>query len=189
MSLFAQYPPQSVGWHVRFKTKILGTRAAIPSFGRGAVKGNTGRVRTITQFVAWHLTSDHYPQTNETLVKNGMVYILNTNLNSEKRVRDSLQKIRGIGPFLANQVCDQLGLAGETRVKQLSFNQIDELKSLISQSHLTGNELSRFNRRNKGRIGLIGTYRGVRQSIGLPLRGQRTHGNSKTARRLKGRNF
>ena len=136
-----------------------------------------------------HVTSDHYPQTNETLVKGAMVYILNTNLNSEKRVRDSLQKIRGIGPFLANQVCDQLGLAGETRVKQLSFNQIDELKSLISQSHLTGNELSRFNRRNKGRIGLIGTYRGVRQSIGLPLRGQRTHGNSKTARRLKGRNF
>ena len=118
-----------------------------------------------------------------------MVYILNTNLNSEKRVRASLQKIRGVGPFLANQVCDQVGLPAETRIKQLSFNQVDEIKSLISQSHLTGNELSRFNRRNKGRLGLIGAYRGVRQSVGLPLRGQRTHGNSKTARRLKGRNF
>ena len=118
-----------------------------------------------------------------------MVYILNTNLNSEKRVRRSLQKIRGVGTFLANQVCDQVGVPTETRIKQLTFNQVDEIKSLISQSHLTGNELSRFNRKNKGRLGLIGAYRGVRQSVGLPLRGQRTHGNSKTARRLKGRNF
>lgn len=114
-----------------------------------------------------------------------MVYVVNTNLNNNKRVRSSLLNIPGLGRTRANQICDLLGIGEGVLLNQLTSNQIDKINLICSDKYLTGSELYRLTRRNKTRLGFIGCYRGVRQSLGLPLRGQRTHGNGRTARRGK----
>jgi small subunit ribosomal protein S13 len=114
-----------------------------------------------------------------------MIYILNTSLQGKKKIRKSLSKIYGIGPTLSNIICDQLGLGENLKLDQLSNTQIQQISQMIGKEFLTGSELSRFVGNNKSRLGSIGSYRGLRQNLGLPLRGQRTHGNARTARKLR----
>ena len=114
-----------------------------------------------------------------------MVYILNTNLNDKKLLRDGLLTFFGIGRNLARQICDQLGVSPEVRIDQLSPLRIDQLSAIISENYLVGPQLGRVVRDSKRRLGLISSYRGFRHSEGLPCRGQRTHGNARTSRKSR----
>lgn len=114
-----------------------------------------------------------------------MIYILNTSLKGNRKIRKSISKIYGIGPNLSNYICDRLGLGENLKLDQLSNTQIQQISQIIEKEFLTGSDLSRFIGSNKSRLGAIGSYRGLRQNLGLPLRGQRTHGNARTARKLK----
>lgn len=116
-----------------------------------------------------------------------MVYILNTNLKDNKKVRSALCDIYGIGKSLSSQICDLLGLSEEYKIKNLTNFQIQQLSQIITQNFLIGGDLRRERRNSKNRLVFIGCYRGFRHNMGLPVRGQRTHGNARTARALRGR--
>jgi small subunit ribosomal protein S13 len=62
------------------------------------------------------------------------------------------------------------------------------MTQIITQKNSTGVELSRLIQTNKKRLVFIASYRGFRHSQGLPVRGQRTHGNARTSRKFKKRN-
>jgi small subunit ribosomal protein S13 len=114
-----------------------------------------------------------------------MVYILNTNLKNNKKVRTALCEIYGLGKTLSSQICDQLGFSEKLKISTLTNFQIQQLSQTIAQNFLIGGDKRRDLRNNKNRLIAIGCYRGFRHNIGLPVRGQRTHGNARTARRMK----
>ena len=114
-----------------------------------------------------------------------MSYILGTNLNPAKKVKFGLTQIYGIGPKKALQICDKLGLSDNYKVTQLTKYQIDQIIKIISQSFLIDSELLRIIQKDVKDLINIGCYRGFRHNAGLPLRGQRTHTNAKTSRRVR----
>ena len=114
-----------------------------------------------------------------------MVYILNTNLKNNKKVRIALCAIYGLGKNLSNQICDLLGFSENLKISNLTHFQIENLSQIIRQNFLIGTEFRRDLRNNRSRLINIGCYRGFRHNIGLPVHGQRTHGNARTARRMR----
>jgi small subunit ribosomal protein S13 len=112
-----------------------------------------------------------------------MIYILNTNLNDNKKIGKALCEIYGLGNQLSNQICDDLGISSSLKVEDLSPSQIDLLSQAIPHTYVIGAELQGEIRRSKERLVLVSSYRGIRHSQGLPSRGQRTHGNAQTARK------
>lgn len=113
-----------------------------------------------------------------------MVYILNKNLKDSQKIRVALQDIYGIGEFLSNQICDQLGFSDFTRVDNLTSFQKDQLIRIINQYYFTGSELRRVITQDLKRLIDIGCYRGFRHAIHLPVRGQRTKTNARSRRKL-----
>ena len=112
-----------------------------------------------------------------------MVYLLNKNLPPQEPIRKSLQKIFGVGSFIANQICDQLGFQKNYLTKDLNLTQIDQMTRILTQYYTTGSELKRVHEQDLKRFIQIGCYRGFRCVQGLPMRGQRTHTNAKTCRK------
>lgn len=115
-----------------------------------------------------------------------MLYILNANLNTKKKLYIALTEIYGLGEHNSSQICDLLGISGDRRLKQLSSSQIEQLTQLVNQNYNLGSEIKRSTIKNIQRLIKIASYRGFRHTEGLPVRGQRTHGNSSTRRRLRG---
>ena len=120
-----------------------------------------------------------------------MVYILNTNLKNEKKVEIALFNMYGVGKKLAKQICGQLGISSDICINQLSNLQIEQLTQLILQYYRIGSELRQSNQINLQRLVRVSCYRGFRHRERLPVRGQRTHGNARTVRKLikKTQNF
>ena len=114
-----------------------------------------------------------------------MIYILNNNFKDSHKIRIALQSIFGIGSFLSNQICDQLGLSQQFRVNNLTSSQIDQLIRVVNQYYFTGSELKRIIGQDIKRLTQIGSYRGFRHILCLPVRGQRTKTNSRSVRKFK----
>jgi small subunit ribosomal protein S13 len=114
-----------------------------------------------------------------------MIYVLNTNLNNKKKIYIALTEIYGLGTHHSLQICDQLGISPDLRLKQLTGLQIEQLTQIISQNYDIGLEIKRSTIKNIQRLIKTASYRGFRHIEGLPVRGQRTHGNSRTVRKLK----
>jgi small subunit ribosomal protein S13 len=114
-----------------------------------------------------------------------MLYILNTNLNSKKKLFIALTEIYGLGKHNSYQICDLLGISRDRRLKQLSSLQLEKIIQLINQNYNINSEIRRSTIKNIQRLVKIASYRGFRHTEGLPVRGQRTHGNSRTRRKLK----
>lgn len=112
-----------------------------------------------------------------------MVYIFNTSLRDNKKIRQELQEVMGIGKLKANQICDKLGLNPNLRVNQLSLTQTDMLIKSVNQSYYIGSELKKMIKDDVKRLVRIGCYRGFRHVQKLPVRGQRTHTNAKTVKK------
>jgi small subunit ribosomal protein S13 len=114
-----------------------------------------------------------------------MVYVLNTNINNKKKIDTALTAIYGLGKHTSLQICERLGLSTELRLKQLSSLQLEQVTQSISKNYNIGLEIKRSTRTAIQRLIKINSYRGFRHSEGLPVRGQRTHGNSRTSRQLR----
>ena len=112
-----------------------------------------------------------------------MIYILNTNLKDQQVIRKALSSIYGVGDTLSKQICDDLGISTSLKICQLSPLQVDMLNQVIPQSYPIGADLQSEIRKRKERLVAVSSYRGIRHSQGLPARGQRTHGNARTARK------
>ncbi len=114
-----------------------------------------------------------------------MLYILNTNLDTKKKLFIALTQIYGLGRHSSHQICDVLGISTDRRLKQLSSLQLENLTQFINQNYNLSVEIKRSTMKNIQRLVKIASYRGFRHIEGLPVRGQRTHGNSRTRRKLK----
>lgn len=112
-----------------------------------------------------------------------MVYIFNTNLRPQDKTRKALQQVHGLGPFLSNLLCDQLGLKQNHYIRDLKQYQVNQLTRLLNQYFLVGVDLKRSVQNDVKRFIRIGSYKGFRHVQALPVRGQRTHTNAQTVRR------
>ena len=113
-----------------------------------------------------------------------MANILGVQLPREKRVIVGLTRIYGIGRTTADSICKQLTISDNTRISDLSKRQIARITNLIKQELIVGSDLRKQKSDAVKRLMEMGSYKGVRHRMGLPLRGQRTSTNGKTQKRL-----
>ncbi len=109
-----------------------------------------------------------------------MARIAGVNIPTNKRVLISLRYIYGIGPKNAKDIVDQLGIAEERRVNQLTDEEVLRIRELIDREYRVEGDLRREEAMNKKRLMDMACYRGLRHRRGLPVRGQRTHTNART---------
>ena len=88
--------------------------------------------------------------------------------------------IFGVGRTTAARILERTGIAGATRVRDLSDNEVSRLRQVIERDHKVEGALRTEIAMNIKRLMDIGSYRGSRHRKGLPVRGQRTHTNART---------
>jgi small subunit ribosomal protein S13 len=106
--------------------------------------------------------------------------IAGVDIPREKRLEISLTYIFGVGRSTSQLVCDQTGLSRDTRVRDLTEEEIAKLRSFIDGNLKVEGDLRREVAANIKRKMEIGTYQGIRHRRGLPVRGQRTRTNART---------
>jgi len=115
-----------------------------------------------------------------------MLYIFESELPENKSLTFSLRYIYGIGKFQSNLICKKLGVSVNYKTKDLKSNQkLLLIKIIESLNLLISSDLKKKVDLNNSRLINIKSYRGLRKSYGLPIRGQRTHTNAKTSRKIK----
>ena len=109
-----------------------------------------------------------------------MARIAGVDLPREKRAEIGLTYIYGIGKATANEILAKADINPDTRIKDLSDDQVNELRKIIDADFLVEGDLRREIALNIKRLRDIKCYRGLRHAKGLPLRGQRTKTNART---------
>ena len=108
-----------------------------------------------------------------------MARISGVDLPKEKRVEIGLTYIYGIGLSTSHKILAETGISADTRVKDLSEDEITKLREYIKTLTIEG-DLRREVALNIKRLVEIGSYRGIRHRKGLPVRGQKTKTNART---------
>ena len=109
-----------------------------------------------------------------------MARISGVDIPREKRLEISLTYIFGIGRPTSQLVCDQTGLSRDTRVRDLTEEEIAKLRSFIDANVKVEGDLRREIAADIKRKVEIGSYEGLRHRRGLPVHGQRTRTNART---------
>lgn len=109
-----------------------------------------------------------------------MARIAGVDLPREKRVEIGLTYIFGIGRSKANEILAKTGINPDTRVRDLTDDEINRLREIIDKEYKVEGDLRREIALNIKRLIEIGSYRGRRHRLGLPVRGQRTKTNART---------
>ena len=110
-----------------------------------------------------------------------MARINGVDLPREKRGEIGLTYIYGIGRTTATKICVECNVNVDTRVKDLTEDEVNAIRDYIDKNHImVEGDLRREVALNIKRLTEIGCYRGMRHRRGLPVRGQRTHTNART---------
>jgi small subunit ribosomal protein S13 len=109
-----------------------------------------------------------------------MARIAGVNIPREKRVEVGLTYIYGIGRSTSLKVLAELGLSPDTKVRDLTEEEVAQLRAHIDGSLTVEGDLRRERSQNVKRLMEIGCYRGLRHRRGLPVDGQRTRTNART---------
>jgi small subunit ribosomal protein S13 len=109
-----------------------------------------------------------------------MARISGVDIPREKRLEISLTYIFGIGRTTSQQVCDSVGISRDTRVRDLTDEEVAQLRSYIDGSVKVEGDLRREIAANIKRKVEIGSYEGLRHRRSLPVHGQRTRTNART---------
>ena len=109
-----------------------------------------------------------------------MARIAGVDVPREKRLEISLTYILGIGRTTAHQVCTATGIDPNTRVRDLTEEEVAQLRTHIDANLKVEGDLRRDVAQDIKRKIEIGCYQGIRHRRGLPVRGQRTHTNART---------
>ena len=109
-----------------------------------------------------------------------MARIAGVDIPREKRLEISLTYIYGIGRTTSQKVCDDTGMSRDTRVRDLTEEEVARLRSYIDQNLKVEGDLRREISQNIKRKMEIGNYEGLRHRRGLPVHGQRTRTNART---------
>ncbi len=114
-----------------------------------------------------------------------MARIAGVDLPKNKRIEIGLTYIYGIGRKSANWILEESQVNPDTRVKDLTEEEVNKLKSIIQGEYKVEGALRREIAMNIKRLTEIGCYRGIRHRKNLPVRGQRTRTNARTKRGLR----
>ena len=109
-----------------------------------------------------------------------MARIAGVDLPREKRVEIGLTYIYGIGVSSSNRILSESGVDPNTRVKDLTDDEVKRIAAVISESQVVEGDLRREIALNIKRLQEIGCYRGIRHRKNLPVRGQKTKTNART---------
>jgi small subunit ribosomal protein S13 len=109
-----------------------------------------------------------------------MARIAGVDIPREKRLEIALTYVFGIGRRTAQKICADLGLSPDTRVRDLTDDEVNRIRVYVDQNLRVEGDLRRDVAQDIKRKIEIGSYQGVRHRKGLPVRGQRTHTNART---------
>ncbi|MCR4907517.1 MAG: 30S ribosomal protein S13 [Lachnospiraceae bacterium] len=111
-----------------------------------------------------------------------MARIAGVDLPREKRVEIGLTYIYGIGRASSNRILSEAGISPDTRVKDLTEEEVSKLREVIDRTQTIEGDLRRQVAMNIKRLEEIGCYRGIRHRKSLPCRGQKTKTNARTCK-------
>ena len=114
-----------------------------------------------------------------------MARIAGVNLPNQKRLEVGLTYIFGIGRSTSNRILSELGLSPDTKVRDLTDDEVTKLRNYIDANVTVEGDLRRDRQQSIKRLGEIGAYRGIRHRRGLPVNGQRTKTNARTRKGVK----
>ena len=109
-----------------------------------------------------------------------MARIAGVNLPNQKRLEIGLTYIYGIGQPTAQQICASLGLSPDTKIRDLTEDEVTKLREHIDSNYQVEGDLRRERTQAIKRLQEIGSLRGIRHRRNLPVRGQRTKTNART---------
>ena len=109
-----------------------------------------------------------------------MARIAGVDLPNDKRIEIALTYIYGIGRTSADEIIAKTGINPDTRVKDLSEDEVAKIRDQIENNYKVEGDLKRAVQSNIKRLTDIGCLRGRRHRLGLPVRGQRTKTNART---------
>ncbi len=109
-----------------------------------------------------------------------MARISGVDIPREKRLEVSLTYIYGVGPSRAREVCTAVGVDPDTRVRDLTDDEVAQIRGWVDQNLRVEGDLRREVSTDIKRKMEIGSYQGLRHRRGLPVHGQRTHTNART---------
>lgn len=109
-----------------------------------------------------------------------MPRIAGVDIPANKQILFSLQYIYGIGFNSAQKILEEAKIDGAVRAEKLDDNQVATIAKIIEQKYRVEGDLRREVHENIKRLKDLGAYRGLRHIRNLPVRGQRTHTNSRT---------
>ncbi|AIS53166.1 30S ribosomal protein S13 [Thermoanaerobacter kivui] len=109
-----------------------------------------------------------------------MARIAGVDLPRDKRIEIALTYIYGIGRSRSNEILAKAGVNPDTRVKDLTEEEVSRLREIIDKEYKVEGDLRKEVALNIKRLMDIGCYRGIRHKRGLPVRGQRTRTNART---------
>ena len=109
-----------------------------------------------------------------------MARIAGVDLPNEKRVEYGLTYVYGIGVKSSNKILAEAGVNPDTRVKDLTEDELSKIREIIDRDYTVEGDLRRQIALDIKRLIEIGCYRGLRHRRGLPVRGQRTKTNART---------
>jgi small subunit ribosomal protein S13 len=109
-----------------------------------------------------------------------MARISGVDIPREKRLEVALTYIYGVGPTRARETCAETGISPDTRVRDLTDEEVTRLRTYIDANFKVEGDLRRDVAQDIKRKMEIGCYQGIRHRKGLPVHGQRTHTNART---------
>ena len=109
-----------------------------------------------------------------------MARLVGVDLPRDKRIEVGLTYMYGIGLTTSKKILAETGVNPDTRVNDLTEDELSKLRDYIQANLTTEGDLHREVSQNIKRLMEIGCYRGLRHRRGLPVRGQRTHTNART---------
>ena len=109
-----------------------------------------------------------------------MARISGVNIPTNKKIQVALTYIFGIGPKIANDICQKASIEKTKRVNQLNNEEVNKIRELVESNYSVEGDLRRKISIIIKRLTDLGCYRGIRHRKKLPVRGQRTHTNART---------
>lgn len=119
------------------------------------------------------------------------MFVLDTKIQEDKILIVSLSSIYGIGFSRSSNLCKKLGFSKNAKLQQFSKDQLEHIVCVLLNSEFSlnvSNDLKKFESLRFQKLLAIKCYRGIRRIKGLPVRGQRTHTNGRTAKKYKSKN-
>lgn len=114
-----------------------------------------------------------------------MLYIFNKTISNSKSILYSLKVLYGINEYQSKKICKNVGINPQITVNKLKNYQVNRLINYINKNLKIEQVLKQSKKNRLNELLEIKSIRGIRQSAGLPVNGQRTHTNARTAKKYK----